>query len=198
MVLRTTWSMRVLKRTGLRLDPWGVPRANLAGADMCPASRTEAILSVRKSLIQLRSLPLMPFWVRACSMYRGSALSKAFSRSRRTATALPWEEPLVRSVMAATSWHIASVVDLPLVYPCRFGWRGGRDHFNLDNIMRSIILEVQLRREMGLYVSGFPALGIGTIRAFFQVVGSMAWEYERLIRCSSRWCHSWGACRMKE
>ena len=103
----------------------------------------------------------------------------------------------MRSVMAATSWHIASVVDLPLVYPCRFGWRGVSDHFSLESIMRSIILEVQLRREMGLYVSGFPALGIGTMRAFFQVVGSMAWEYDRLIRWSSRRCHSCGACRMK-
>ena len=71
---------------GPKTEPWGTPLSTDAQCEKVP--RTLCFLSFNHSMIQLRSLPVIP-WLRsfAASLLWGT-LSKAFAKSKKTTSTL--------------------------------------------------------------------------------------------------------------
>lgn len=108
--------------------------------------------------------PRTPLVARSPRMTERLAISKAFSRSKKTT------RDVIRQV----------VVLLFVWYAKRDGWRSPICHFRRARTRRSVILERQLSEEMGLMAPGSLGLGIGWMVAVFQEAGSVPVARETL------------------
>ena len=167
----------IRKNSGPRTVPWGTPDRTLLGLEMQPSTTTNCWRFFRKEVIQSRRGPWIPALLIFERRRLWSTLSKAFEKSKSTASV--WAEELRKLVKSLRVVRIWDSHDLFWRKPCwkevKKFWRSRKSEVVLKTICSRSLQGMQVS-EIGLWFSGevlSPFLKRGKIWAVFQSSGTV-------------------------